>query len=213
MQGAAKKTGKTFLDRDSIRRYFLFEHDNVVNRRYSMFRDFSTLRCRTYSGRVIKTNGASMAQVETLLIGRRMYRIDFCKNIKKGDFVVVHRDFVAEKIGEAMFRRLWKIKENYFKSNKSNNDSMKNETKGTILAIAAAVISGFSIPLNKLFVVSIDPVVFTSIRSLLIGIISYLSHNPSQATSASQSERKIPSPHRHNWRGFCISCSSSTGSG
>jgi drug/metabolite transporter (DMT)-like permease len=48
---------------------------------------------------------------------------------------------------------------------------MNNEMKGTIFAIAAAVISGLSIPLNKVFVVSIDPIIFTSIRSLLIGVV------------------------------------------
>jgi len=56
---------------------------------------------------------------------------------------------------------------------------MKNETKGTIFAITAAVISGFSIPLNKIFVVNLDPLIFTAIRSLIIGIaffvISYFS--------------------------------------
>jgi drug/metabolite transporter (DMT)-like permease len=48
---------------------------------------------------------------------------------------------------------------------------MGKELKGTILAILAAIISGFSIPINKMFVVSIDPVVFTSLRLILIGIV------------------------------------------
>jgi len=48
---------------------------------------------------------------------------------------------------------------------------MNKELKGTILAFLAAVISGFSIPLNKIFVVNLDPLVFTSIRSLIIGIV------------------------------------------
>lgn len=51
---------------------------------------------------------------------------------------------------------------------------MKNETKGTIFAITAAVISGFSIPLNKIFVVNLDPLVFTAIRSLIIGIAFFV---------------------------------------
>jgi drug/metabolite transporter (DMT)-like permease len=57
---------------------------------------------------------------------------------------------------------------------------MSKETKGTIFAIIAAIISGFSIPLNKIFVVNLDPLVFTALRSLVIGIaffvISYLNH-------------------------------------
>ncbi len=48
---------------------------------------------------------------------------------------------------------------------------MDNETKGTLLALATAVISGISIPVNKLFVVNIDPTVFTAIRGLIIGLI------------------------------------------
>jgi drug/metabolite transporter (DMT)-like permease len=58
--------------------------------------------------------------------------------------------------------------------------NMKREVKGTIFAILAAIISGISIPLNKIFVVDIDPMVFTSIRLLLIGVvfllISFLRH-------------------------------------
>lgn len=57
---------------------------------------------------------------------------------------------------------------------------MNKETKGTILAILAAIISGFSIPMNKIFVVNIDTLVFTSIRLLFIGVvflvISYFIH-------------------------------------
>jgi drug/metabolite transporter (DMT)-like permease len=48
---------------------------------------------------------------------------------------------------------------------------MNKETKGTILALLAAIISGVSIPLNKIFVVNLDPLVFTSIRSLIIGVV------------------------------------------
>ena len=48
---------------------------------------------------------------------------------------------------------------------------MNKELKGTILALLTAVISGVSIPLNKIFVVNLDPLVFTSIRSLIIGAV------------------------------------------
>jgi len=48
---------------------------------------------------------------------------------------------------------------------------MNKEVKGTIFAIIAAIISGFSIPLNKIFVVNLNPTIFTAIRSLLIGIV------------------------------------------
>jgi len=47
----------------------------------------------------------------------------------------------------------------------------KNEKLGTLLAFLAAVISGFSIFANKVFIISLDPLVFTSVRAILIGLI------------------------------------------
>lgn len=51
---------------------------------------------------------------------------------------------------------------------------MNKEKYGTFFAIVAAIISGFSIPLNKMFIVNLDPSVFTAVRSLLIGIVFFL---------------------------------------
>ncbi|MFH1229126.1 MAG: HypC/HybG/HupF family hydrogenase formation chaperone [Candidatus Aenigmatarchaeota archaeon] len=116
-KSVAKAQGKTTVDKASIRKYFLLEHDAVVNMRYFMFKDFNTLKCRTYSGRVVKMKG-NIALVKTL-IGTNKYRYDFCKELKKGDCVVVHRNFVVEIISEAKFRQLWKLKERYFNSKKS----------------------------------------------------------------------------------------------
>jgi drug/metabolite transporter (DMT)-like permease len=48
---------------------------------------------------------------------------------------------------------------------------MKKETLGTLLAIITAVFSGIAIPANKVFVVNMDPAVFTAVRSVIIGII------------------------------------------
>lgn len=48
---------------------------------------------------------------------------------------------------------------------------MNKEALGTLLAVLTAVISGVSIPLNKIFVVNLDPTLFTALRSLIIGII------------------------------------------
>lgn len=50
---------------------------------------------------------------------------------------------------------------------------MQKETKGILLAIAAAIISGISIPLNKLFIVNLDPTVFTAVRAIIIGVIFF----------------------------------------
>jgi drug/metabolite transporter (DMT)-like permease len=52
---------------------------------------------------------------------------------------------------------------------------MKNkELFGTILAVFAAVISGIAIPMNKVFVVDIDPAVFTAVRAVIIGLVFLL---------------------------------------
>ncbi|HLD85155.1 MAG TPA: DMT family transporter [archaeon] len=48
---------------------------------------------------------------------------------------------------------------------------MNKEITGTLLAIIAAVVSGVSIPANKVFVVNIDPIVFTAVRAIIIGIV------------------------------------------
>ena len=48
---------------------------------------------------------------------------------------------------------------------------MQKETKGTILALMAAVVSGVAIPLNKLFVLNPDPTVFTAVRAIIIGLM------------------------------------------
>lgn len=49
-----------------------------------------------------------------------------------------------------------------------------NEIKGIILAILAAIISGFAIPINKIFVVSLDPLIFTTLRSILVGLFFFI---------------------------------------
>ena len=48
---------------------------------------------------------------------------------------------------------------------------MRRETLGTLFAILAGIISGVAIPLNKIFIVKMDTLVFTAIRSIIIGLI------------------------------------------
>jgi drug/metabolite transporter (DMT)-like permease len=47
------------------------------------------------------------------------------------------------------------------------------ETRGTLLVLLAALISGMAIVINKFFVVKIDPLLFTATRALLIGVIFF----------------------------------------
>lgn len=51
---------------------------------------------------------------------------------------------------------------------------MKKEALGTFLVFLTALISGFSIFANKIFVASINPLVYTTIRSLAIGTIFFI---------------------------------------
>jgi len=51
---------------------------------------------------------------------------------------------------------------------------VNKEVKGTSLAVLTAIISGFAIVANRFFVIKIDPVVFTAVRALFIGIVFLL---------------------------------------
>lgn len=51
---------------------------------------------------------------------------------------------------------------------------MKKEALGTFLVFLTALISGFSIFANKIFVANIDPLVYTAIRGLAIGAIFFI---------------------------------------
>ncbi|MCK4714264.1 MAG: DMT family transporter [Candidatus Aenigmarchaeota archaeon] len=51
---------------------------------------------------------------------------------------------------------------------------MKKEALGTLLALLTAVVSGFAIPVNKIFVSGLDPVVFTAVRAIFIGAIFFI---------------------------------------
>jgi drug/metabolite transporter (DMT)-like permease len=68
---------------------------------------------------------------------------------------------------------------------------MRKETLGTILAIIAALISGLAIPINKIFVIDLDPTVFTAIRSLFIGIIFFILVS-FQSNSKQKKFKKVP---------------------
>ncbi|MCX6816048.1 MAG: DMT family transporter [Candidatus Aenigmarchaeota archaeon] len=48
---------------------------------------------------------------------------------------------------------------------------MNKEQLGTILALLTAVVSGVAIPANKIFIVKMDPLVFTAVRAVIIGVV------------------------------------------
>lgn len=53
------------------------------------------------------------------------------------------------------------------------NARMSKETKGTLLVLLTAFISGFSLVANRFFVVQMDPVLFTAVRALIIGVVFF----------------------------------------
>lgn len=68
---------------------------------------------------------------------------------------------------------------------------MQKEAKGTLLALIAAVFSGIAIPLNKLFIVNLDPSVFTAMRAVIIGSV-FLLIVFYQSRSKRTSFKKVP---------------------
>jgi hydrogenase maturation factor len=110
----ARETNKKSINESVIRRYFLFEHDKVVDSRYKAFKDFNPIKCRVFPGKILKIRNKE-ALIKTI-IGNKKYRTNFIQNLRIGDYAVVHRSFAVEKISKNMFKKLWKLKENYFKS-------------------------------------------------------------------------------------------------
>jgi hydrogenase expression/formation protein HypC len=94
----AKKMKKSAIDKEVIRRYFLVEHARIVDLRHKVKKDFDPILCKTYIGKVIEVE-KNNAKVETA-IGKLKCRTDFVPDIKIGDRVVVHYNFIVEKTNE-----------------------------------------------------------------------------------------------------------------
>lgn len=94
----AERMHKQSTDAKVIRRYFLFEHSKVVDDRFALMKDFSPVDCRTYAGKVIRVTEDS-ATVETVL-GKKEYRNPFVEDAEVGDDVVVHFDFIVERLAK-----------------------------------------------------------------------------------------------------------------
>lgn len=92
----AKRMGKSQVDSEVIRTYFLLEHSEVVDDRFKLMKDFNPVDCKTYPGKVIST-GSQTAVVETSL-GRKDCKMIFAPDVKEGDDVVVHYDYIIERI-------------------------------------------------------------------------------------------------------------------
>ena len=105
-ESIAERMGKSAIDADVIRQYFLLEHSKVVDDRYQLMKDFNPVDCRVYAGRVLKVNDG-YALVKTRL-GKKLCSTVFAKKVKKGEEVAVHFDFIVEKIPAELARRMEK---------------------------------------------------------------------------------------------------------
>ena len=104
----ARKSGKASIGTESVRKYFFFGHDDAVRKRYKKFRDFDPASCAVYPGKV-KSAGDGKAVVETPMKASE-FSTRLCPEIKKGDWVSVHRNFIAEKISPKLANSLWRRK-------------------------------------------------------------------------------------------------------
>jgi|SRR3989344_595458 len=84
------------IDSDVIREYFLFRHDDMIDKRYEEMGDFDPEACRTRAG-VVEFLEEKFAIVKNPS-GKRKYRSDFVVDLQKNDIVVTHWNFIVEKI-------------------------------------------------------------------------------------------------------------------
>ena len=98
-----KKLNKNPMDEEVIRKYFWFEHDYLVD---LMGADID---CKVYPARIEKIENKKAFVITP--IGKMECKIELIKNLKKNDWVTIHRKYVVEKISEKDAKLLWKIKE------------------------------------------------------------------------------------------------------
>jgi hypothetical protein len=114
----AMEEGKNKIDDEIIREYFLFGHDEAVDDRFEEMGDFNQEKCRTYPG-IVRGLKNGQVSVESP-IGIEAYEKNFVKGLKIRDIVVVHRDFIVEKISKDLASRMWDAKKKYFPNMKKN---------------------------------------------------------------------------------------------
>lgn len=104
----AKRMGKKEIDENVIRKYFLLEHEKAIIWRKKIYPDIDIKRCRVYPGKVLKIDFDG-ALVKTQL-GEKMLRNDFSPDLKKGEWVSTHYDYISEKIKAEHVKRMLKRK-------------------------------------------------------------------------------------------------------
>lgn len=75
--------GKTEIDAEVIREYFINRHDKAVKERWDLMKDFDKDKCKV---RVVTYESGTDLKEE------------FCSGVEPGDQVAVHYDYVIEKL-------------------------------------------------------------------------------------------------------------------
>ncbi|NIO22549.1 MAG: hypothetical protein GTN38_00795 [Candidatus Aenigmarchaeota archaeon] len=106
----AKRMGKKEIDDEVIRRYFLLEHEKAIIWRKQIRPDLDVRECLVYPGRVLRIDPDKVL-VRTKL-GEKFFRNDFVGNLKNGDRVSVHYDYVSERIKQNHVNRMLRRRKN-----------------------------------------------------------------------------------------------------
>lgn len=110
-----REKGKNEIDAEVIREYFLLRHSQVVDERFELMKDFNPVDCKTYAGTVIEVEN-DFAIVETK-IGRKKCKITFVRDVAKWDLVVIHYDYIIERIDEKMAKAMQMVASSNAKRN------------------------------------------------------------------------------------------------
>ncbi|MBN2102095.1 MAG: hypothetical protein JW716_04460 [Candidatus Aenigmarchaeota archaeon] len=88
--------GKSDIDEEVIRKYFLHEHEKAIQWRMQIKPDVIPEKCMVYPGRVVNTNSKGVTLNTPL--GRVVAKDEFIDRLRTGDWVSMHYSQIAEKI-------------------------------------------------------------------------------------------------------------------
>ncbi len=105
--------GKGEIGPDEIREYFWRQHDDVIERRFVEKGDFDKEACRIWAGKVLRPLEGNKAEVLTQR-GKKFFRSDFEPKMQSGDYVLVHYDFITEKVSRDDAKTIWEARNRRF---------------------------------------------------------------------------------------------------
>ncbi len=91
----ASRAGKSRIDEEDIRRYFLREHDKAIRWRRLFFKDVNLKECLVKPGRVMKAGEKTVLNTP---LGRRVLEKNFEPEIRRNDWVSFHYDHICERL-------------------------------------------------------------------------------------------------------------------